>query len=381
MHRKLRQNNNNDVFKELATNGGGTSKSITGLGSPEPVTFIDSGNDYFFNDAFETNHPSLPDTSVDLFTFGGSGLLTIGTLGIAAISVSGDEDEEDDYCDGNIDANYSNGVTTEDHDNDVDGAASPTFTCPPPPPEEAVVAVDAIAEKDDDTTTEDDLMVVSAELDKVLGGRNSGTTGDLVASARASFAIGVDCPLQGFLFGSPVSDGKSRQDRRDSVGSGSRRTSLGELFLRTRFTEEKVALIAVEEGEDGEEGGAGNGGKMMKRKVNHEKSANGDGTPASASNKSKFQKILQIFHRKVYPENTAFARSLNKKSRKRGGNHHETSASPKLQCRKEPRLPGFGCCNRPSFGAGVSPDVDDEHNGSKSGHWIRTDADYLVLEL
>ncbi|GJN27996.1 hypothetical protein PR202_gb16073 [Eleusine coracana subsp. coracana] len=312
MHRKLRQNNNNDVFKELATNGG-------------------------------------------------------------------DEDEEDDYCDGNIDANYSNGVTTEDHDNDVDGAASPTFTCPPPPPEEAVVAVDAIAEKDDDTTTEDDLMVVSAELDKVLGGRNSGTTGDLVASARASFAIGVDCPLQGFLFGSPVSDGKSRQDRRDSVGSGSRRTSLGELFLRTRFTEEKVALIAVEEGEDGEEGGAGNGGKMMKRKVNHEKSANGDGTPASASNKSKFQKILQIFHRKVYPENTAFARSLNKKSRKRGGNHHETSASPKLQCRKEPRLPGFGCCNRPSFGAGVSPDVDDEHNGSKSGHWIRTDADWLPV--
>ncbi|KAK3120498.1 hypothetical protein QOZ80_9AG0688700 [Eleusine coracana subsp. coracana] len=388
MHRKLRQNNN-DVFKEFATNGGGSSNSITGLGSPEPITFLASGNDYFSNDAFETNHPSLPDTSVDLFTFGGSGLLTIGTLGIAAISVPGDEDEEDDYCDVNIDANYSNGVTTEDHDNDVDGAASPTFTYPPPPPEVAVekaaVAVDAIAEKDDDTTTEDDLMVVSAELEKVLGGRNSGVTGDLVASARASFAVGVDCPLQGFLFGSPVSDAESRQDRRDSVGSGGRRTSLGELFLRTRFADEKVALIAVEEGEDGktdgEEGGAGNGGKMMKRKVNDKKSAAGDGTPASATNQSKFQKILQIFHRKVYPENTALARSLTKKSRKRGGNHHETSASPKLQCRKEPRLPGFGCCNRSSFGGGVSPDVDDEHNGSKSGHWIRTDADYLVLEL
>jgi hypothetical protein len=82
--------------------------------------------------------------------------------------------------------------------------------------------------------------------------------------------------------------------------------------------------------------------------------------------------ILQIFHRKVYPESTALARSLTKKSRKRGGTDDEPPASPKLRCRKEPRLPRFGCCaNRSS-----SPDVDDdEQNCSKSGHWIRTDAD------
>jgi hypothetical protein len=86
--------------------------------------------------------------------------------------------------------------------------------------------------------------------------------------------------------------------------------------------------------------------------------------------------MLQIFHRKVYPESTALARSLSKKSHKRGGTDDEPLASPKLQCRKEPRLPGFGCCaNRSSLGGGISPDVDDEHNGSKSGHWIRTDAD------
>jgi hypothetical protein len=85
--------------------------------------------------------------------------------------------------------------------------------------------------------------------------------------------------------------------------------------------------------------------------------------------------ILQIFHRKVYPESTALARSLTKKCRKRGGTDDEPPASPKLQCRKEPRLPGFGCCaNRSSFRGGASPDVDDEHN-VMSGHWIRTDAD------
>jgi hypothetical protein len=91
--------------------------------------------------------------------------------------------------------------------------------------------------------------------------------------------------------------------------------------------------------------------------------------------------ILQIFHRKVYPESSALARSLTKKNRKRGGTADDeppASSSPKLQCRKEPRLPGFvGCCaNRCSFGGAASPDVDDDkHNGGKSDHWIRTDAE------
>jgi len=202
-----------------------------------------------------------------------------------------------------------------DEEDDVDGAVTPTFTCPPPPPaeaavvvEKAITAVEAIAEKDDDTTTEDDLMVVSAELEKVLGGRNSGTASDLVASARVSFAMGVDCPLQGFLFGSPVSDVESRLEQpRDSNGGG-RRTSLGELFMRTRFADEKVALVAVEEGEDGgdgaaggesgdgksgKDGGGGGGHKIMKkRRVKDGKVAGGEGAPAIAAvTKSKFQKV------------------------------------------------------------------------------------------
>lgn len=166
--------------------------------------------------------------------------------------------------------------------------------------------VEAIAEKDDDTTTEDDLMVVSAELEKVLGGRNSGAAGDLIASARVSFAMGVDCPLQGFLFGSPVSDAAESRLEQPRDSNGGRRTSLGELFMRTRFADEKVALVAVEEGEDGGDGGAagaerddGKAGKgggchktTKKRRVKDEKVAGGDGTPASAAvTKSKFQKV------------------------------------------------------------------------------------------
>jgi hypothetical protein len=269
------------VFTAVFT-AGGTCNSITGLGSP--VNFLASGNDYFAeDDSIETNQPSLSVTSSDLFTFGGSGLLTIGTLGIA---VPGD-DEEDDYSDVDVDAN-NNDATTEEND-DADGAATPTFTYPPPPEPAAIEKVEAIAEKDDETTTEDDLMVVSAELEKVLGARNSGAAGELVASARLSFATGVNCPLQGFLFGSPVSDVESRQERRDSAGVG-RRTSLGELFLRTRFLDAEG-----EDGKaDGEEGRAGkgdDGGKVIKK---DEKSACGDGPPASAT-KSKFQKVCLAY--------------------------------------------------------------------------------------
>ncbi|WVZ51769.1 hypothetical protein U9M48_002880 [Paspalum notatum var. saurae] len=407
MHRKLRQNSN-DVFKEFNTGGGGTCNCITGLASPDPVTFLATANEYFGDgDDYTSNHPSPPST--ELFTFGGSGLLTIGTLGIAAIAVPEDADaydNDDDYNVANFDAVFNaddNDATMDAEEEDfIDGTATPTFTyTAPPPPEAAVVeravaAVEAIAEKDDDTTTEDDLMVVSAELEKVLGGRNSSTASDLVGSARVSFAMGVDCPLQGFLFSSPVSDVESRQEQpRDS--NGGRRTSLGELFMRTRFADEKVALVAVDEDEDAgdaekEDGTARKGGghkTMNKRRVKDGKAAAGEGAPASALvTKSKFQKILQIFHRKVYPESTALARSLTKKSCKRGsggGTDEPEPASSKLRCRKEQRVPGFGCCaNRASFGGAASPtddDDDEDLNGSKSGHWIKTDAEYLVLEL
>lgn len=91
--------------------------------------------------------------------------------------------------------------------------------------------------------------------------------------------------------------------------------------------------------------------------------------------------ILQIFHRKVYPESATLARNLTKKSRKRGSGayHKPEPAASRLRCLKEQRAPGFGCCaSRASFGGAASPidgDDDDELNGSKSGHWIKTDAE------
>lgn len=282
---------------------------MNGLASPDPATFLASANEYFAADSdFTNNHSSPP--AADLFTFGGSGLLTIGTLGIAAVAVLAEADD-DDY-DVEVDAgsdSADNDDDAVDEEDKVDSAVTPTSTYPTQQlPEAAVVekavaVVEAIAEKDDHTTTEDDLMVVSAELEKVLGGRNSGTAGDLVASARVSFAMGVDCPLQGFLFGSPVSDAESRLEQRRDSNDG-RRTSLGELFMRTRFADDKVALVAVEEGEDGGDGGAaigerddGKAGKgggchktVKKRRVKDEKVPGNEG----GATKRKFQKVSSI---------------------------------------------------------------------------------------
>jgi hypothetical protein len=86
--------------------------------------------------------------------------------------------------------------------------------------------------------------------------------------------------------------------------------------------------------------------------------------------------ILQIFHRKVYPESTILARNLTKKNRKRGGPDDgggatdEPMASPKTT---RPRMLSLGCCTKRSFSA--SPDDSGELNANKSGHWIKTDAD------
>ncbi|EMS62694.1 hypothetical protein TRIUR3_25633 [Triticum urartu] len=337
MHRKLRSNN--DVFKEFNTAGGGACNCIAGLASPD--------DEYYGDDAFVANNPSPPVNADDLFTFGGSGLLTIGTLGFAAVNIPGEHEGDGDYdvddedC-VDIDLDSIDGTIGEVDNGDVeDGAATPTFTFPQleaTATEKVMVTVEAIAEKDDVATTEDDLMLVSAELEKFLGGSN-------VPSARVSFAMGIDCPLQGFLLGSPVcSDTESWPEK---PNGGGRRASLGELFMRTRFTEEKGALVAVQESEDGGEREEG--------------------------------QILKIFHRKVYPESTM----LTKKNRKRGtpanggggGATNESVPSPTPK-KTGPRRLSFGCCcTKRSFSASLVDDGGEELNGDKSGHWIKTDAD------
>lgn len=92
--------------------------------------------------------------------------------------------------------------------------------------------------------------------------------------------------------------------------------------------------------------------------------------------------ILQIFHRKVHPENSVAAKKTERSGKKNGsgcmprGAGHDfhgsggaaTTASKRI-CRKE-GAPNFKfCSNDPSLAIGGS-----DSNGNRE-HWIKTDVD------
>lgn len=100
--------------------------------------------------------------------------------------------------------------------------------------------------------------------------------------------------------------------------------------------------------------------------------------------------ILQIFHRKIHPENSVAARKL-KKDKKQGnrdkgptflgnngidgggagggGDGENRMLASKIACRKE-CMPSFRCCSMPA-----SVDLDGDDSTGNCEHWIKTDAD------
>lgn len=134
------------------------------------------------------------------------------------------------------------------------GSDDPTITLPSTPT--FSISVENITEKETEVT-ENDLKLINDELEKVLGaedgcndssGRNS-----LVSTGRSSHCSTITlsgkpfegtepswneattCPLQGYLFGSAIELPDT------TVVKKEHRTSLGELFQRTKIEEENSA--------------------------------------------------------------------------------------------------------------------------------------------
>ncbi|KAJ0988840.1 hypothetical protein J5N97_007196 [Dioscorea zingiberensis] len=283
------------------------------------------------------------------------GFLTIGTLGSVPMSENSSGSGEDE------DEEIPNGVMT------------PTFGVP---------SVDAIAEKGAEATTETDLMVVSAEIEKVLAAEaEKGVSGGgaRISSARASYAsaksVAESCPLQGFLFGSPIEVAETRRERR---------ASLGELFLKSKMEEETVP------GGEGRVAASAAGGKKAVKRRSSAKATDLGGAPdGSSPAETKFHKILQIFHRKVHPESTlttkksfkAIRQDIRENSLREGGDNSgiisgdQTLTDSKRAC-KRMAIPCFKC---DSSSPSVMVDGNDPYGNRE--YWIKTDADYLVLEL
>ncbi|XP_004310225.1 PREDICTED: uncharacterized protein LOC101307273 isoform X2 [Fragaria vesca subsp. vesca] len=283
------------------------------------------------------------------------------------------------------------------------------------------MSVENITEKETEAT-ENELKLINDELEKVLvaeakdeicndsSGRNShvsngrsshGSTitlsGKMLEVPESNGTNGTTvCPLQGYLFGSAY-----ELPETTTVAKKEQRTSLGELFQKSKLTEENYsgAKLSKEEKRADQKEADKSSIHLMKKKLMKKvlhmnassRSSTAAGEPGSAE--TKLNKILQMFHRKVHPENSTageksgkYQKSENKKRRSSDGisNHRDqvfpddqdimlypeqVSSSNQIMRRYKSQS------NPPQFALGAL-----DSNGNKE-HWIKTDADYLVLEL
>ncbi|KAE9604955.1 hypothetical protein Lalb_Chr10g0092031 [Lupinus albus] len=238
-----------------------------------------------------------------------------------------------------------------------------------------------ITEKEDEVVTQNDLKLINDELEKVLiaetnnddvsidssgrnsivsNGRNSHVSiitlnGKPLMEARVSNMNETTaiCPLQEYLFGTVVEHSETTTTTKKE-----HRTSLGELFQKSKIAEENnFSGKAEKEEKKSEREGEKSGINLMKEKLKkimlHASSKNSTsvngGHADFPSPETKVNKILHMFRKKVHPQSSTTTTQKCGKYRKNENKN---------------KIMNDGICNR----------------GNRE-HWIKTDADYLVLEL
>ncbi|XP_021632061.1 protein LAZY 1 isoform X2 [Manihot esculenta] len=331
--------------------------------------------------------------------------------GLEAARIEEEEEYEEEYFEEESSAAISElfhgflAIGTLGSDPVINDPSTPTFA----------ISVDNITEKE--TVTENELKLINDELEKVLGaearedccndssGRNSyvsagrsshGSTITLSGKPTEGQDTNVNgttvCPLQGYLFGSAIELSETT-----TVAKKEHRTSLGELFQRTKLAEENSGG-KCEKDEKHIEKEADKSAmhlmkKILKKKTLHASSrssaATAGGTVDPASAEKKQHKIIHMFHRKVHPETSTTTRKAdkpqkneNKKTNNGGHNNgnqmladEDITVLPQRYLSKRSIRRYKSQSNPPQFTLGSS-----DSNGSREC-WIKTDADYLVLEL
>ncbi|XP_031387986.1 protein LAZY 1-like isoform X2 [Punica granatum] len=277
--------------------------------------------------------------------------------------------------------------------------------------------VENITDKDAEVT-ENELKMINDELEKVLvaeanedwcntsSGRNShvsngrsshGSTITLSgkpmegqeSSARGSTNV---CPLQEFLFGSAI-----ELPETTAVAKKEHRTSLGELFQRSKTAEDCCAMKCEPEENQIEKEVDKSTVSLVKNKLK-KKLLKGSNVTAGVktdpnSEATTLHKILHMFHKKVHPENSNTA----KKSVKRRKNGSKSKPVKSGSCNNSGNqlppdqdimmYPQGGDLPMEQSRRSRNQQKPSRLNSAESGPsgnrecWIKTDADYLVLEL
>ncbi|GAB4828597.1 hypothetical protein Ancab_018257 [Ancistrocladus abbreviatus] len=268
------------------------------------------------------------------------------------------------------------------------------------------ISIEKIAERETEVT-ENELKLINDELEKVLGaeakddswtdssGRNSH-----VSNGRSSHASTITlisktveipeaningnefCPLQGYLFGSAV------ELPEKAIVMKEHGMSLGQLFQRQKAEEDSGIKVEREEKrtyKEGDKTAMNIMKKILKRKfVNaSSRSSSTNGEPEAASAETRLRKMLHKFHKKVHPESSTSVQKLDK-PRKIGikniisyhsGHNNGGQVMPDEDITMLPHGAIRKSCMQPQYLVGRS-----DSNGNREC-WIKTDADYLVLEL
>ncbi|KAM7269078.1 hypothetical protein ACFE04_024575 [Oxalis oulophora] len=304
MHRKLRQNSSNDPFKDF------------GIGSGQSLV---DDQEYYQRSSYSSNKPFRQAARDDLRkSFAG--------LEAAASRIAEDYYEEDSSAYSELFHGFLAIGTFGSETSITDHPATPTFP----------FSVDNITEKESEVT-ENELKLINDELEKVLiaeankedgcnlsSGRNSyvsmgrsshgstitlsGKTLDAPESNRRSSSV---CPLQGYLFGSAI---EMPAETTKVVGPVKKenRTSLGELFQKTKMGEEFSPSSGGKgertENKEGDKSAVNLMKKMIKKKLMlHLNASKGLGTDSASPESNKLHKMLHMFHKKVHPENSGAA--------------------------------------------------------------------------
>ncbi|KAL5860717.1 hypothetical protein ACOSQ4_002013 [Xanthoceras sorbifolium] len=252
--------------------------------------------------------------------------------------------------------------------------------------------------------TEYDLKLINNELEKFLEAeaeeersnesskRNSYVSIVTLSEKPLEGANAVDygkmqvCPLQGYLFGSSIELPETLIEIKKE------KASLAELFHRTNIIEEHFTEKSRKE-----EMPAKRTHKSVKHLVKKMLSmfhaSSRSSTPSdngSVSSKKRLNKVIQMFHRKIHPQKTAAGKEFAKSQKSTttitpcdGGNisgglmHLDKDRRNFPQESKSNGWTQYCKNNKMLLQDGLSCSTS---SGNKE-HWIKTDADYLVLEL